>query len=1826
MPQTVESKVYTIYISNYWDGTSEIATEALMQTIPMEEGDIEDAIIDAVVKAEIGKAGSFEFSIPINHPYYNALRPMRTLIRVEFYGNEIFRGRVLTIGKEMYGTRAVHCEGAFAFFLDSHQEGSKEETRSEITVLQYLEQLINNHNADVKENWKRVMLGNVPGNYDSNVDDKQKVVIPKDKEKQKFGSTSWDTTMDRLEDLLNQFGGYFRLRPVWDGEYYSGDLSQVGTLYVPDGTSGTIMAVPTNHIVTRGSTTDADVIERNRETKETFGAVLDWFENYYTLIPNGHNGDPIAAGKNLMDLKGETAVDNLFTVVIPIGKKDSEDVFITDYWPTASEGHAKVNYIEVPELVKKNLYTYAELSAHPFRKSSDYNNAIARYGRIYKKVEFENANTPEKLFNYAKQWIKENYMPDLTQWDVTALDLRVISINHPVILVGDLIDLVHPEVTSPFNGFTVISAEYDLFNPEKNKYKIGIPNQNINASYGVKNKKSSGGGSSTPSSATPPDSGTEEIKEEIARLKAQLQQRYSLKTDWNQNITYDDPLAFAVFGTDGTQLSEIEAAKKMAPIVTQLMRTKTEKAGELTAQALQRGCAKDDVQLLIDNTPAVKTMQRQWKTGTQSYMVGTLGMTSQEAEVLTNESAGSSWLAALVDDDGNWSELAISKGYAAAGNSKLKKQAIATRKILNGSDTPPGANVIQNAGSQLVGDNLFLSNFFGTDSETESVGIGDNGNGGWNINLNLPFTYTYDGHDYNVPSGAISAQDFNLREVPSFAAKFAMIDDLIANCVTANELNAAIARIGTVEANYVTAESMKSMNIYAKDFILYGYHAGNISLANAIKAVTVRDNGDGTNTLMYMTMLDTQMVNGPTFSSATPLSAAWSSETTGGAENVYTVGSRNQQNDGWIGKPKQITIKHLMGHVENETFVAGNSDTTGTFWHKVGNNYFGAVQVFANDGHVIELIPILGMIPYQGGQQSVTVGSITWAENDAKTATIHLNGNSNTKDFKIDHLQGHMENGVFTTANSDTTNSVWNKSDNGVYSMVVQVYCPTDAHVIENVGILGTIPYQGGYEQGLIDAGISAESVTIKPLEWSGKNATITLNGSSNTRTFTIDHLLGHVENGAFTTSNSSTTNSVWHRSGDNFSMAVQVYCPTDGHVIENIGILGTIPFDAGKNSVTVSSLTWNSSTGTIALSNGTSSTFSLMLKSGHMEGSDFVEGTSPTTGTIWRRLGNTYSTAIQVFDSTHNTAVVSKVISGVVPYNAGKDSVTFSSVTWDAGKATITLSNNRTRELNVTLNTGHAESGSFVQGTSDTTGSIWYQNGESFSTAVQAYDSTDGAEIGYAIVLGVVPYNAGKNAVTYQSLAWNNGTGTVTLSNGKTGSFNVTLRTGHAESGSFVSGTSSTTGTIWYRNGNTFSTAVQAYDSTNSAEIRYTTILGVVPFREGWKSGYNSVSVSGESATLNYGESTTITVTGRAQATDTSDTTIRTITITAPANNHNTGGATADVVRAKNPTIPSGTTPTMLDYGAKYSFTPRYTNAAGALVSLTDKAQYVQVPADRYETGWSGCYNTVSLSETTQTLAYGSSVTISALAKASSTATDKEKVVTITITAPANNHNTGGATAGVSRTNNPTVPSGTTPTMLLYGTTYAFTPHYTNAAGTVVPLPSKAQYVQVPADRYNDGWKAAGAASSPPSTSGTLTNHATFKWPQSSAVGTNSRDYYVTIDSPESSGSGSSLKYTVEAFIRQNGTGGSKVAKTSLDITSVYNAGLTAGGGGHTTANSKCVNNVEFKTGVNSNGQSNGTSTATTLYYKYNGSYYSLGTGFWYLRGSYKAPTTMYT
>ena len=76
-------------------------------------------ITDGELTLELGKTGAFEFTIYPDHPYYDHVKPVSSI--VEVFRNElsIFRGRVLSIKYGFYNEKQVYCEGELAFLLDS---------------------------------------------------------------------------------------------------------------------------------------------------------------------------------------------------------------------------------------------------------------------------------------------------------------------------------------------------------------------------------------------------------------------------------------------------------------------------------------------------------------------------------------------------------------------------------------------------------------------------------------------------------------------------------------------------------------------------------------------------------------------------------------------------------------------------------------------------------------------------------------------------------------------------------------------------------------------------------------------------------------------------------------------------------------------------------------------------------------------------------------------------------------------------------------------------------------------------------------------------------------------------------------------------------------------------------------------------------------------------------------------------------------------------------------------------------------------------------------------------------------------------------------------------------------------------------------------------------------------------------------------------------------------------------------------------------------------------------------------------------------------------
>lgn len=248
-------------------------TEQVLWTIPNQNGS-QMLPLDAKVTNEMGKAGNFQFSVAVNNPYYGIWKQLKTIVRVEYDGTTIFYGRVLTIDRDMFRTKRIHCEGALTFFMDSVYEGTQNGTQ--MTLNAYLNQLINTHNDCMGDTSpeKQITLSEIPGDsndvfkYSTFTTNEQKI----QNDTQKFGKTKgYKTVKEWLDEIVQDYGGFLRVR------------------YAPTGSSP-----PVN-------------------------LRLDWLKTYFNTQ---NKNQRMTVYENTLDLSDTIEVDNIFTHVIPVGKNN----------------------------------------------------------------------------------------------------------------------------------------------------------------------------------------------------------------------------------------------------------------------------------------------------------------------------------------------------------------------------------------------------------------------------------------------------------------------------------------------------------------------------------------------------------------------------------------------------------------------------------------------------------------------------------------------------------------------------------------------------------------------------------------------------------------------------------------------------------------------------------------------------------------------------------------------------------------------------------------------------------------------------------------------------------------------------------------------------------------------------------------------------------------------------------------------------------------------------------------------------------------------------------------------------------------------------------------------------------------------------------------------------------------------------------------------------------------------------------------------------------------------------------------------------------------
>ena len=164
---------------------------------------------------------------------------------------------------------------------------------------------------------------------------------------------------------------------------------------------------------------------------------IDYITDY------GHtNTQVIRFGENILDLTREGDCDSLATVIIPLGKRDDE----TDERLTIASVNDGKDYIEDAE-------------------------AIEKYGRIVKVVEYDDVELPENLLRKGREVLNRQKILTVSI-EITAVDLHLIDVEIERCKVGDSIRVVSEP--HGLDDYMVIKKIYlDFLHPENSRLTLG---------------------------------------------------------------------------------------------------------------------------------------------------------------------------------------------------------------------------------------------------------------------------------------------------------------------------------------------------------------------------------------------------------------------------------------------------------------------------------------------------------------------------------------------------------------------------------------------------------------------------------------------------------------------------------------------------------------------------------------------------------------------------------------------------------------------------------------------------------------------------------------------------------------------------------------------------------------------------------------------------------------------------------------------------------------------------------------------------------------------------------------------------------------------------------------------------------------------------------------------------------------------------------------------------------------------------------------------------------------------------------------------------------
>lgn len=328
-------------------------------------GNAEALVLSPKLTREVSKGGSLTFTMTREHPQYEMLQKMSTVVAVHQDGKEIWRGRILNHEADWYNNRAVYCEGALSYFNDScvtpfNYDG---------TLKQFLQHLIDAHNAQVGQKMKQFELGTVTaalGDLVVHFGDADEYGVGED-----YGKI-WDI-IDKM--VLKTFGGYA----------YCSYNSKTGL------------------------------------------NVLNYCDQQYEA--KRQTAQDIAYGVNLLDLTEKTDTNSLYTRIYPVGNKHTVKktawYYKLAWWKDHSKDYDKDHEerwgVMDTDAATVKKYLPAGFSCNLAEGWIQNDAAVTKFGIVTRTVDLD-ADSSNDLFAAGVQALQQNSLM-VTSYTIRAVDL-----------------------------------------------------------------------------------------------------------------------------------------------------------------------------------------------------------------------------------------------------------------------------------------------------------------------------------------------------------------------------------------------------------------------------------------------------------------------------------------------------------------------------------------------------------------------------------------------------------------------------------------------------------------------------------------------------------------------------------------------------------------------------------------------------------------------------------------------------------------------------------------------------------------------------------------------------------------------------------------------------------------------------------------------------------------------------------------------------------------------------------------------------------------------------------------------------------------------------------------------------------------------------------------------------------------------------------------------------------------------------------------------------------------------------------------------------------